>query len=286
VLLTSVQSNTQARNIMTKGGSLEIYHILEEGETIADVAAKFGVDVLNIYDENNDNVITEAEQGDKICIRTEVDPVSVKMVEEGRMREVIPYETVKEDSDEYYKGDTYTKQEGIDRVQIFDGTITKVGGEITKRKKNKIDILVEGQDKIILIGTAERPKTAPTGTYAMPIDNYTISSNFGARWGRLHSGMDLAAPTGTPIYATDGGTVVRAGWYAGYGLCVDIDHENGRMTRYGHCSKLLVNAGDKVFQRQNIALVGNTGHSFGSHLHFEIRFNDSPTDPRPYLDLH
>ena len=79
----------------------------------------------------------------------------------------------------------------------------------------------------------------------------------------MHEGMDFGAATGTPIYAADGGTVVRAEYYSGYGLCVEIDHEHGRLTRYAHCSQVLVNRGDRVYQGQNIALVGNTGHSFG-----------------------
>lgn len=285
VLLTSVQSNEDAGRMMTEGGELRIDHIVEENETLASVAAKFGVDKMDIYDEEDNELVTEVEQGDKVCIRTEVEPVSIRMVESGRMKETIEYETIKKDSADYYKGDTYTQQEGVDGVQIFEGTLTKVGGEITKRKTDNIEVIRKKQDKIILIGTKERPKTAPTGTYAMPIYNYTLTSNFGYRWGRLHSGIDMGAPTGTPIYASDGGTVVRAGWYAGYGLCVDIDHENGRLTRYGHCSKLLVNVGDKVYQGQNISLVGNTGHSFGSHLHFEIRQNDTPRDPRPILGI-
>ncbi len=285
VLLTSVQSNAEAGRMMTDGGELRIDHIVEENETLESIAAKFGVDLMNIYDEENNEILSEVEQGDKVSIRTEVNPVSIKMVETGKMKEIIEFETVKKDSDDYYKGDTYTKQEGIDGVQIFEGTLTKVGGEITKRDTKNIEVIKEKQDKIILIGTKERPKTAPTGTYAMPIYTYTLTSNFGYRWGRLHSGIDMGASTGTPIYATDGGTVVRSGWYAGYGLCVDIDHENGRLSRYGHCSKLLVNVGDKVYQGQNICLVGNTGHSFGSHLHFEIRLNDTPVDPRPILGI-
>ena len=285
VLLTSVQSNAEAGRMMTEGGELRIDHIVEENETLESIAAKFGVDLMNIYDEENNEILSEVEQGDKVSIRTEVNPVSIKMVETGKMKEIIEFETVKKDSDDYYKGDTYTKQEGIDGVQIFEGTLTKVGGEITKRDTKNIEVIKEKQDKIILIGTKERPKTAPTGTYAMPIYTYTLTSNFGYRWGRLHSGIDMGASTGTPIYATDGGTVVRSGWYAGYGLCVDIDHENGRLSRYGHCSKLLVNVGDKVYQGQNICLVGNTGHSFGSHLHFEIRLNDTPVDPRPILGI-
>jgi murein DD-endopeptidase MepM/ murein hydrolase activator NlpD len=101
----------------------------------------------------------------------------------------------------------------------------------------------------------------------------------------MHEGIDLGASTGTPIYAADGGKVIRATWYSGYGLCVDIDHENGRVTRYGHCSRLLVSAGDRVYQGQNIALVGNTGNSFGSHLHFEVRLDGTAYNPRKFLDF-
>ena len=284
VLLTSVQSNNDAMTLMTEGGKMEIYHIVEEGETIEGLSRTFGVEDINIFNETNDELATDIVQGDKVCIHEEVNPVNVKMVETGKMKEIIEYETIKKESDEYYKGDTVTKQKGRNGEQIFEGTLTKEGGEVTDRD-GTTKTVKKVRNKIILVGTAERPKTAPTGTYGMPIEHYTLSSNFGYRWGRLHSGIDMAAPTGTPIYASDGGTVQRAGWYAGYGLCVEINHENGRMTRYGHCSKLLVNVGDEVYQGQNIALVGNTGHSFGSHLHFEINLNGSPVNPRPYLGI-
>lgn len=285
VLLTSVQSNNDALETMTEGGNMELYHIVEEGEDVNSLAAAFGTEALNIYNEENSEVATEVRQGDKVCIHQIVEPVSVKLVETGRMKQVIEYETIKEESDEYYKGDTHTQQEGIDGLQIFEGTLTKVGGKISRRDAKSIETVREKQDKIILVGTAERPKTAPTGTYKIPTENYIISSNFGPRWGRLHSGVDMAAPGGTPIYATDGGEITRASYYSGYGNCIDIDHGNGRTTRYGHCSKILVNVGDKVYQGQLIGLVGSTGNSTGPHLHFEIRFNDVPTDPRPYLGI-
>ena len=284
VLLTSVQSNYDAMNLMTEGGNMEIFHIVENGETLESLSQTFGAEAVNIFNEDNSEVAEEILPGDTVCIHETVDPVSVKMVEKGRMKETIEYETVKKESDDYYKGDTYTEQEGVNGVQIFDGTVTKVSGEVTAREGDT-EVIRDKQDKIILVGTAERPKTAPTGTFAMPIQHYSLSSNFGYRWGRLHAGIDMAAPTGTPIYASDGGTVTRAGWYSGYGLCVDISHDNGKETRYGHCSKLLVNVGDKVYQGQEICLVGNTGHSFGSHLHFEIHLNGSPVDPRPILGI-
>ena len=284
VLLTSVQSNAEALGQMVNGGEMETFHIVEEGETVESLAAEFGVEPLNVFNEDNSEPAGEIELGDKVCIHSTVEPVSVKMVETGRMRETEEFETIKKKSPDYYQGDSFVEQEGVNGIYIFEGTLTKVGGEVTKRDEISLETIREKKDKIILVGTKERPKTAPTGTYQMPIQRYVVTSEWGGRWGRMHDGMDFGAPTGTPIYASDGGTVVRAGYYSGYGLCVDIDHENGRMTRYGHCSRVLVSAGDMVYQGQEIALVGNTGHSFGSHLHFEVRINGVSQNPRNYIN--
>ena len=99
----------------------------------------------------------------------------------------------------------------------------------------------------------------------------------------MHYGIDLSAPTGTAIRAADGGTVTLAGWYYGYGYTVIIDHGNGMTTLYGHCSALYVSAGEKVYQGQNIAAVGNTGNSTGPHCHFEIKINGSNVNPANYV---
>ena len=285
VLLTSIQSENLARKQMTQGGDMEIYHIVEEGETLESICRDYSVDATSVFDETNSKIAEEILQGDKVCVHKTVEPLEVNMVEKGRMKETIEFKTVKRDSNEYYKGDTFVEQEGRDGIQIFEGTITKKGGKIVDRQEYNIETIRKVQDKIILVGTAERPKTAATGTFAMPVKNYTLSSPFGFRWGRLHAGLDMAGPTGTPIYASDGGTVVRAGPYSGYGYCVEIDHENGKWTRYAHCSRILVSVGEKVYQGQNIALVGNTGNSYGSHLHFEIHVNGSAVDPAPLLGL-
>ena len=285
VLLGSVQSNVAAQNQMTSGGEMNTYHIVEEGETLESLASDFGVEVFEIYDEENKEPVTEIEQGDRVCVRCHVDPVSVKMVEKGKLKEVIEYKTIKKETDEYYKGDSYLKQEGQDGIQIFEGVITKVGGEVTKRKQTAEPVtLKKKKDKIILVGTAERPKTAATGTFIVPLDHYVVTSEWGGRWGRLHEGMDLAAPTGTPIHASDGGKIIKANYWSGHGLCVEVDHGNGVVTRYSHCSAVFVSIGDLVYQGQHIANVGNTGHSFGSHCHFEVRVNDVSQNPRNYIN--
>jgi murein DD-endopeptidase MepM/ murein hydrolase activator NlpD len=110
-----------------------------------------------------------------------------------------------------------------------------------------------------------------------------VTSPYGYRWGRLHAGIDIGVGYGTPIHAAASGTVVLAGWTGGYGNYTCIDHGGGLATCYAHQSSYAVSAGAHVSQGQVIGYVGSTGHSFGAHLHFEVRINGTPVDPLGYL---
>jgi len=98
-----------------------------------------------------------------------------------------------------------------------------------------------------------------------------------------HEGVDIAAPTNTPIFAAAKGRVLRAGWVVGYGLAVEIDHGFGYSTLYGHASSLIVQPGQEVVRGEMIARVGSTGISTSSHLHYEVRVNGVPEDPTTYI---
>jgi murein DD-endopeptidase MepM/ murein hydrolase activator NlpD len=99
-----------------------------------------------------------------------------------------------------------------------------------------------------------------------------LTSRYGRRWGRMHKGIDIAGPVGTPINAAADGTVISAGWNSGgYGNLVEVKHSDGTTTRYGHNSRISVSVGQTVRQGQQLAAMGSTGNSTGSHLHFEIR---------------
>ena len=116
--------------------------------------------------------------------------------------------------------------------------------------------------------------------------NGTFSSPFGTRWGRLHAGIDIAAPEGTPIRAADSGTVVLMQGEAssgGYGNYTCVQHGSSMSTCYAHQSQFGTSMGASVSKGQVIGYVGNTGHSFGAHLHFEVRINGAPVDPMGYL---
>lgn len=113
--------------------------------------------------------------------------------------------------------------------------------------------------------------------------SFRFTSPFGYRWGRLHAGIDLAGPVGTPIYAPADGTVVTAGVESGYGNVIKIQHAFGISTVYGHLSKFRVTKGQKVSRGDRIGDMGNTGRSTGPHLHYEIRVSGNPTNPMTFI---
>src|SRR5436190_1079048 len=113
--------------------------------------------------------------------------------------------------------------------------------------------------------------------------NGPIVSPFGMRWGRLHAGVDIAVPTGTPIHAAQTGRVAIAGWVGGYGNYTCIQHAGSLSTCYGHQSSIGLSVGPSVSQGQVIGSSGCTGHCFGPHVHFETRINGTPVDPMGYL---
>ena len=124
---------------------------------------------------------------------------------------------------------------------------------------------------------------------AHPLPSARVSSNYGGRTmgGRAenHSGLDLAAPTGTAIYATGPGIVTKSGWGTGYGQYVEINHGNGYLTRYAHASRLIARVGDRVEAGEHIANVGCTGRCTGPHLHYEVVKDGQRKNPSTYLAM-
>ncbi len=110
-----------------------------------------------------------------------------------------------------------------------------------------------------------------------------LTSNFGTRWGRLHSGIDIGADEGEAICAAKSGRVIFSGTADGYGNYIKIDHGGGLETAYGHCSVLAANVGDEVERGQTIAYVGSTGNSTGPHLHFEVKIDGEFKNPLDYV---
>lgn len=185
----------------------------------------------------------------------------------------------------------------VQQAEYYDSIARMTNEQLAADIRRKVDLMEKGlyvqarsyEEVLELAKTQEiRMENIPAIQPVPNKDLKRMASGFGWRVDpvyhirRFHEGMDFSAPTGTDIFATGNGTVIFAGWKQGYGNTVDIDHSFGYTTRYAHCSKLLVRKGQQVKRGEIIALVGNTGKSVGSHLHYEVHFHNRPVDPRNF----
>jgi murein DD-endopeptidase MepM/ murein hydrolase activator NlpD len=138
--------------------------------------------------------------------------------------------------------------------------------------------------------TGNKPETPRSSIPSRePVESMALTSSFGVRNDpfngrrRMHQGIDVPGPLGTPIYATADGIVERAEWANGYGNLIELNHGNGMQTRYGHLAKIIAQPNERVRRGQLIALMGSTGRSTGSHLHYEVRIAGAAVDPSPYI---
>jgi murein DD-endopeptidase MepM/ murein hydrolase activator NlpD len=127
---------------------------------------------------------------------------------------------------------------------------------------------------------------AEAEAWLLPLEDSQFTSPYGVRFGKLHAGIDLAAPEGVPYKAVHAGKVTAAGYQGGYGYAITIEHSDGTEMIYAHSRRLMVKAGDTVKAGQVIGEVGNTGYSYGTHLHLEVHVNGAPTDPIVFLREH
>lgn len=158
------------------------------------------------------------------------------------------------------------------------GTTNKPSGSIGT---SKVPVKVQPGGNGLIADTLFWPTSV---TYVSSLYGYRIDP-VGGIVGDFHLGVDIAGPVGTPIYAAQGGKVIRASWFSTYGNCIDIQHPSGLVTRYAHLSSYNVSVGDTVKQGQTIAAMGATGNVTGPHVHFETIINGKTVDPANYLNL-
>lgn len=263
----------------------ETVYTIKRGDTLKSIAKDHNLSQQDIIDDNKGVEDGKLQVGNTLILREVAPLVTVRIVEVRDYEKKIDYETVKKKDSDLYEGDVEVDQKGKKGLSEVTDKTTSLNGEVIETKVLKNEVKEEPVDKIIRVGTKERPPTVGSGTYIWPAyeGTYVVTSEFKWRWGRQHEGIDMGCSTGTDVLASDGGTVVYADWMSGYGNLVIIDHQNGVETYYGHNSSLLVSVGDKVFQGQHIAEAGNTGYSFGSHIHFGVKDNGTFKNPRNYL---
>lgn len=285
VKLGDVWNEKDAERYLRTGSIKDITHVYAKGETISEIASTYGVSEEQIKTANPDLDLNNLEVGTKIALSEPNPIISLASTEVATYYEDIAYGSQYIDNAAIYKGETEVKTPGIPGKTEVIATITRVNGKETSKEVISSKKVSSPVDEVLYRGTKPIPAKLGTGSFALPIQNYSISSHKGFRWGRMHNGIDLAAPMGTKIYAADGGVVTYAGWKGELGYCIIIDHGGLFETLYGHCSKLIVSSGEKVYQGQNIGLVGSTGKSTGAHLHFEVHYNGDIMNPEDYVNF-
>jgi Membrane proteins related to metalloendopeptidases len=262
------------------GSTKPTKYTVQKGDCIGCIAQKFDISPQVIY-ENNPWI-----EGDRITVGDELDltvqrpELTVRTVENLVEMESIapPVEIVK--NDQMREGQTKTIKEGVEGKQQLTYRIVKENGYVVMEELIDKQVIEEPVAKVVEKGTMVVVGEG-TGKFAMPVKNYRITSKYGKRWGRMHNGIDLIG--NKSIYASDAGTVVHVGWKSGLGNTVIIDHKNGYKTVYGHLRSYKVDEGDKVEKGDVIAIMGNTGNSTGTHLHFEIHKDGVIQNPLKYL---
>jgi murein DD-endopeptidase MepM/ murein hydrolase activator NlpD len=283
---TELTDAESAKEILTKDQEKNTVYEVQQGDTLSEISLKTEIPLDQIIEMNDtlDDENSTIRVGDELIITIPEPELSVERQEEIYYEEDYDLPTEYIYNDDWYTTDSVVRQQPSAGHRKVAAVVTYHNDSVTDTEILKEEVTMAPVAKIVEVGTKIPP------TYIKPISGGRLSSNFGRRSAptkgasTYHKGIDWATPVGTSVVASCSGTVTRAGWGSGYGYVVYIDHPDGRQTRYGHLSKVLVKVGQTVSQGDKIALSGNTGRSTGPHLHFEILIGGSQVNPLQYLN--
>ncbi|WP_073021315.1 peptidoglycan DD-metalloendopeptidase family protein [Clostridium intestinale] len=216
----------------------------------------------------------ETNKGDKPILNIDI------TLNETVKEAIMPKTTILS-TNEIYLGQS-KNQEGLPGEKEVLKEVIYSNGKKLNEKNISEKVIVEPKDNIVYKGVKD-PIAGGVAFLENP-SRGSITSNYGARWGKVHKGIDIAGNIGDPIKAALDGKVIEAYYSSSYGNVITIEHGNGIQTLYAHCSKLLAKEGQEVKRGDIIAKIGNTGRSTGPHLHFELKVNGSAINPIKYID--
>lgn len=266
----------------------EAFYTVVSGDTPIVIAAKNDMSLDELTALNPD-ILENCKIGKQVQIKRAQAFLPVKVSREEIYTQSVKYETTYTESKKLYIGQQRTAREGVNGTNEIKATVEYVDGVEVGRTVLSTRVIEEPVAAVIEKGSAPLPKV--TGNYGGKVADsgfmWPVSGGYiSQKWGRSHNGIDYAyrgTGHGAPIWAAVGGTVTYAGWRGTYGNLVVVTSPGGIETWYAHCSSLLVSKGEVVEQGQQIARVGNTGRSFGAHLHFRVLVNGVEKNPLNYL---
>lgn len=264
-----------------EGDEAAITYEVREGDTISSIAARFGITQKEVFSNNPGVKELTLQIGTELNIKAVQPSLTVKTVERVTEQIVTEPQVIVRTSDEMKAGQSKLISAGESGLKNMEYRLTKENGEVVAEEWLGQEVIKESKPKIVLKGT-KVVLGEGSGDFAWPVSGATLTSSYGKRWGRTHKGIDLVS-SNRNILASDEGVVIFAGTKSGYGKTIIIDHKNGYQTLYGHLSKISVKNGQVVEKGSKIGVMGNTGRSTGTHLHFEILKNGSAQNPLKYL---
>ena len=291
VKVSEIQSSNEILDEIKAGKEEVKTHVVEEGESFWMIANNNDLSVDELQKLNSDIVPEKLQIGQEISL-TKLEPlVSVVVTKEVTVEETIAHSTEYKDTSKLLKGESKVVTKGSDGKKKVTYEVKEANGATLEKEVVKEVVVAEPVTEVVNKGTGSiqissrsaSSYSGGNGTLSWPLSNNKITSPYGTRSRGFHSGIDLVAKTGTPVYASAGGKVVLSSWYYGYGNCIVVDHGNGLKTRYAHLSGFNVKVGDTVSRGQQIGRSGNTGNSTGPHLHFEVIVNGSTKNPVNYF---
>jgi murein DD-endopeptidase MepM/ murein hydrolase activator NlpD len=275
-----VLSVEEAVKALTEGKEAPLVYSVQEGDTVSAIASRFKISQAEIFRNNPDVKELSLQIGDQLQLTVPQPDLTVVTVELVTEQVVTEPEVIVRKSDQLAAGKSKVVRAGQTGLKTMQYRLTKENGLVVKEEWLGQTVVKASLPEVVYSGT--KVVGEGTGMFAWPVAGATISSSFGERWGSAHKGIDLVSSNRT-IKAADAGTVSFAGVQSGYGNVVIVNHNNGYVTYYGHLSKISVSVGQKLEQGSQIGIMGSTGRSTGTHLHFEIRKNGTAVNPMKYL---
>jgi murein DD-endopeptidase MepM/ murein hydrolase activator NlpD/predicted house-cleaning NTP pyrophosphatase (Maf/HAM1 superfamily) len=279
---TKIYSQEEALSVIRNGSVAQQEYIVQSGDVFGKIAEKFGLKSQELA-SLNPTVTTEKLKVGQSLVVTGIKPLlQVKVTKEAKKLLEVPFETQTVEDSTLAKGSTKISQKGIKGTKESTQVITEINGSVVETRVISEIEVTKPTTQIVLKGTKIIPSRG-TGSLGWPAVGGYISSVLGSRWGSQHKGIDIARPSDYTIKAADNGTVIFAGWDAGYGNKIEINHNNGLVTVYAHMKTLVASKGQVVSKGQQIGVMGSTGRSTGVHLHFEVYENGALRNPLNYL---
>ncbi|WP_223070099.1 M23 family metallopeptidase [Paenibacillus caui] len=256
---------------------------VKSGDTISSIAKRMGVSQKAIFQMNPGLSELKLQIGTKLNIKRAEATLTVKTVEQAYEQVATEPGVIIRKNAKLAAGKTIVVSPGRSGNKVMNYRVVKENGQLVSREWIGQKVTQASSPKIVVKGTLKIvKKVSPSSKFAWPLSSPRLTSTFGIRWNRLHKGIDLVS-SNHAIKAAADGTVTFAGTQTGYGKCIVIKHADGYETLYGHLSRISIREGEKVSRGEKIGVMGNTGHSLGTHLHFEIHRNGDLQNPLKYL---